>query len=114
MPHESVSVDLDAGTAVLQVGDLHMKDYFTLENAVLENGRRPRPATVSYVVRWTAKGVPSAFDNPDQHFRGTFRSASAQMEWTAQTPDYDFRSSPLATSTTDGAQLGHESNGSFY
>jgi hypothetical protein len=36
------------------------------------------------------------------------------MEWSARTVDFDFQSAPLATSTTDAAQLGAESNGSYY
>ena len=109
-----MSVDLGAGTAVLEVSDLHQKDYFTLENALLGGGPSPRPAVVSYVVRWTAHGAVHEFDNPDQQFRGSFRDATAQMEWSARTPNYDFRSAPLATSTTDAAELGQESNGSYY
>jgi hypothetical protein len=36
------------------------------------------------------------------------------MEWSARSVDFDFSSAPLDTSTTDAAQLGEESNGSYY
>jgi hypothetical protein len=36
------------------------------------------------------------------------------MVWSARTTDFDFVSAPIATSTTDAAQLGRERNGSFY
>jgi hypothetical protein len=36
------------------------------------------------------------------------------MEGSARTVDFEFVSAPLATSTTDAAQLGSERNGAFY
>jgi hypothetical protein len=36
------------------------------------------------------------------------------MEWSARTVDFDFVSAPIATSTTDGAELGAGRNGAFY
>jgi hypothetical protein len=36
------------------------------------------------------------------------------MEWSARTVDFDCVSAPAATSTTDAAQLGSETNGTFY
>ena len=98
----------------MEVRDLHMKDYFDLVNAVIGGGAHPVPSIVSYKVEWTAAGPVNAFDNPAQQFRGQFRDAVAQMEWSARTPDFDFVSAPLATSTTDAAELGFENNGSFY
>jgi hypothetical protein len=113
-PPENVRVDLDDGRAVVDVRGVHMKDYFDLENATVGGGPRPAPSVVSYRVEWTAAGANNAVDNPAQLFRGDFRNATAQMEWSARTPDYDFVSAPLATSLTDAAQLGVERNGSFY
>ena len=83
-------------------------------NAVVGGGPRPVPSIVSYRVEWTATGSTSPVDNAVQQFRGEFRNAVAQMAWSARTPDFDFVSAPLASSTTDAAQLGSESNGSFY
>jgi hypothetical protein len=111
---DQVAVDLTSGRATMEVRNLHMKDFFDLENATVGGGEPPRPAVVSYRVEWTAAGPVNAFDNIAQQFRGQFRNAGAQMEWSARTPDFDFVSAPLATSTTDAAQLGFERNGSFY
>lgn len=111
---ESVRVDLGAGTALYELRDAHPKDYITFENAILGNGPSPRPAVVSFKVQWTAIGPEQNFDNPAQKYRATMRNASAQMEWSARSDDYEFQSAPLASSTTDAAQLGQESNGSFY
>jgi len=91
-----------------------MKDYTDLVNALVGGGPRPVPGVVSYRVEWTATGASSEFDNAAQQFRGTFRSASARMEWSARTVDFEFLSAPLATSASDSAQLGSESNGAFY
>ena len=98
----------------MEVRNLHMKDFFDLLNATVGRGEPPRPAVVSYRVEWTAAGPVNAFDNVAQQFRGLFRNAAAQMEWSARTPDFDFVSAPIGTSTTDAAQLGFERNGSFY
>jgi len=113
-PADSVQVNLNAGTATLELDLEHMKDFFNLENALVGGGARPNPAIVSFKVQWTSVGPAIQFDNAAQSFRGTFRNAMAQMEWTARSGDFEFESAPLATSTTDAAELGQESNGSFY
>lgn len=114
MPDDRVRVDLSTGRAVVEVRDLHMKDYIDIVNAVIGGGPPPVPSVVSYRVEWNAAGAVSTFDNAAQQFRGAFRAADARMAWTARTPDFDFVSAPLATSTTDAAQLGSERNGAFY
>jgi hypothetical protein len=112
--HDTVLVDLSAGRATLQVRDLTTKDFVDFENACLGNGPRPRPGKVSYVVRWTARGPVNVYDNPSQRYRASMRDATAQMEWTARTPDFEFQSAPLSTSASDYAELGFEQNGAYY
>jgi hypothetical protein len=115
LPADTVDVDLDAGTATLEVHDLHVTDDYTFENSVLHNlGRPSTPAVVSFRVVWTATGGVNVFDNAAQQFRGEFRNASAQMEYSARAGKFEFQSDPLASSTTVAAELGRESNGSFY
>ncbi len=112
---DSVQVDLNAGTATFEVKNIRQKDYFDFENALVGKGATPRQGEVSFKVQWTAHGAVNHFDNPSQKFRGDFRTASAQMEWSGRSGDFDFQSDPLATSTDAGAsQIGYESNGSFY
>ena len=91
-----------------------MKDYIDIVNAVVGGGPRPVPSVVSYRVEWSATGGVNEFDNVAQQFRGEFRNASARMEWSARTVDFDFVSAPITASTTDAAQLGSERNGAFY
>ena len=111
---DSVDVDLGAGSATLQVSDIPQKDFSDFENAILRNGPTPRPGQVSFRVEWTASGPAADFDNAAQQFRGRFSPAVALMEWSGRSGDYEFQSAPLAESITMAAQLGAESNGSFY
>lgn len=111
---DNVDVDLGAGTASLDVTDLQQKDFFDFENAMLGNGDTPRQGRVSFRVEWTAYEDAVDVDNPDQEYRGTVRPALAQMEWSGRSGDFEFQSAPLSTSTTDAAQLGTGSNGSYY
>ena len=110
----TVQVDLAAGTAVLEVHDLHIKDYLDFENSITSYLGQPVPSIVSFKVRWTASGAVNHFNNAAQKFRGTFRNATAQIEYSIRTVDFDIESGPLASSTTFVAQVGQESNGSFY
>ena len=93
---------------------MHMPNFHDFENSILGNGATPTPAIVSFTVRWTAEGDVTQFDNPEQHYRGDMRIATAQMDWTARSGIYDYASAPMATSAQDFAQIGQESNGSFY
>jgi hypothetical protein len=62
---EDVQVSLTAGTATLEVHDIHVKDYFDLENALIGGGNNPRPAIVSFKVVWTATGGPINIDKSE-------------------------------------------------
>ena len=94
--------------------DIHLKDYFDLENALVGGGPHPVPAVVSFEVQWNAFGAVNAIDNAALQFRGDFRNAVAKMEFSGRAGDFDFQSAPLVSSTTVAAELGRESNGSFY
>ncbi len=109
-----IDVDLAAGTATFRGTNMHMPDFHDFENAVLGNGETPTPAIVSFTVEWTAAGAVMNFENTDQQYRGDMRAATAQMEWTARSGIYEYASAQLATSTTEFAQIGEESNGSFF
>jgi hypothetical protein len=111
---DSVVVDLDAGTATLEVHDLRQKDYFDFENAILGNGATPKMGLVSFKVQWSEPVSRDSFDNPSQQFRGDFSFGIARMDWTGRSGQFEFRSGPLEESVSDVAQVGFESNGSFY
>jgi hypothetical protein len=111
---DSVQVDLDAGTASLEVHNLPQKDYHDFENAILANGDKPRMGMVSFRVEWTAESDVQQYDLAEQRYRGDMRFSAAQMAWTGSVGDYVFESAPIGTSAADFAQLGYESNGFFY
>jgi hypothetical protein len=91
-----------------------MKDYGDFQNSLTGYAGQPVPSILSFKVQWTATGAVNNFDNAAQKFRGTFRNATAQMEFTARAGDLDITSAPLAQSTTVAAEVGEEKNGSFY
>lgn len=93
---------------------MHMPDFHDFENAILGNGETPTPAVVSFTVEWTATGTVDHFNNPDQQYRGDMRAATAQMDWTARSGIYEYTSAPSAESESAAAQIGEESNGSFF
>jgi hypothetical protein len=96
------------------VHNLHLQDYFTLENALTGNIGEPTHAVMSFKVVWHATGSVNHYDNLAQQFRGDFREASGQIEYSGRAGHFAFQSAPLASSTTRAAELGQESNGSFY
>jgi hypothetical protein len=116
-----VGLGAGGGTATFRGRNMHMPDFHDFENAILGNGAQPSPAVVSFTVRWTASGDVVSFDNVPQHYRGEMWTAvnpeatvTAQMEWSALSGNYEYRSTPLADSRSDFAQIGTESNGSFF
>ncbi len=118
---DSVRANLNQGRAVLEVEQVNVKDFFNFENAIIGPPSNRRAAKVSFKVVWEATGPVNQWnsadwvDNPANHlFRGEFRDAVAKMNWSARSGDFEFRSDPIGTSTTDAAELGRESNGSFY
>ena len=116
IPDDSVHVHPGSGTATYEVQRAPMKDYHDGANAFVGGGPKPVPGYVSFKVEWTASGLPVSVNNPAQKYRSVFRNATAQMEWSARSVDYEFQSGPLSESDsgTGNAQIGVESNGSFY
>src|SRR5205809_7541401 len=91
-------------------------DYGKIENALF--GGQPRtPGKVSFRVVWNGVNERVNIRNTDPvygGFAGEFVRNTAQMEWTAVTDTYTFKSAPLATSSSGFAELGHERNGKFF
>jgi hypothetical protein len=113
VPAESVSVDLASGAATLEVRDIQLKDYGDIGNALVGGGPQPVPASVSLKVVWNCTESVE-FNNAAQTFRGSFKTGSARMVWSARIRDRDYQSGVIGTSSSDFAELGHEENGSFY
>ncbi len=47
-------------------------------------------------------------------FTGRFRLADAQIEWSAQAPNFHFQSDPASTTVNVKAVIGRERNGVFF
>lgn len=92
-----------------------MPDNFTFQNALLGDGPNPAKSVVSFKVTWEASGPAVVTDIPSKPFHGEHAPAVGQMEWSARSGDYLFKSHPIGTSSSpSGALLGWERNGSMY
>lgn len=112
IPDDSVEVHPGAGSATYRVRDLSIADYVNFDGSF--NNGPSTPATVSFEVRWS--GVDQRLNIKDDaaRFGGEFVRGRAQMEWSAVVGDLEFRSDPLAASSSDFASLGTERNGTFF
>jgi hypothetical protein len=111
LPAKSVYANPGAGIAILEAHDVHIQDFGNFANAL--SGASGVPATVSFKVQWSGVDERVSVKNPLNGFAGEFTRGNAQMEWSAVVGDYSFVSAPLATSSSEFAELGTERNGSF-
>lgn len=114
IPEDAIRVRLGKGRASLEVDDVHIFDYGSLQNAVFGGGPAPIPGSVSFLVNWSGVNERLAIRNEAEGFVGEYIRNTAQMEWTATVGDLQFVSAPLSTSSSTFAEIGHESNGSFF
>jgi len=109
-----VTVDLEDGKARMSATDLHVRDFFTIPNALF---RFLKPAsvaaTVSFDIRWMGPAThPSAVTSPPGSTGRVFKSP-ATMTWSATSASgFSFKSNPSGTTSAFG-QLGHVRNGIF-
>jgi len=106
-----LDVDLEDGTATLEVDDLDEEDYHNLANA-LHDGPSD-PASVSFAMRWTGIGESFRMSDPVHGFRGRFRLSTVKIEWSAKAPDFEFVSDPANSTVNVKAVIGRERNGVF-
>ena len=107
-----LNVDLERGTAKLDLADLDEEDYHNLANAL--NDGPSEAATVSYKMRWTATAPAMQVTDAVHGFTGRFRISTVDIEWTAQTPTFEFVSDPANTSRNVRSVIGRERNGVFF
>ena len=113
----AVNVNLGRGLATMQAANVEIEDYGTIGNAL--SGGPGIPGTVSFTVVWSGVMQRINIRNTDSPlvgggFAGEFVRGVAQMAWTATVGDLMFASDPLATSSSDFAEIGHERNGVFF
>lgn len=115
VPDDSVTVDLHKGRAEFSLRDAHIPDFHDFVNAV-SGGGTTTPGVVSFRVTWETVGYSTVFDDPGRPLFRNTAPAIARMEWTGRSGEFEFRSHPIATSSSEanGALLGEERNGSQY
>ena len=128
IPEDSVEVDLDAATAVLQLEDVcKVFDAFTVPNSL--NTLHPLGFVSGLIrslrIQWSGISRNWTFNNGST-FRGSFiQNLTAPIAVTVTTPatkspftpspqdGFEFTSDPMTT-VTNWAQIGHENNGALY
>jgi hypothetical protein len=114
LPIDAISVSLGAGSAVMQARNLQMLDFHDFGNSLFGGGVPPTPATISFSVEWSGVGQRAHVVNSDTNSTGEYVRNSAQMEWTANSGDYEYISAAASTSASDFAEIGEERNGVFF
>ena len=109
LAEDALEVELDDGTATLEVRRQEIEDYHDVVNA-LQDGPEV-PATVSFKVEWG--GAASPFSASDSTFRFNGLKTEAMIAWTGSEAGFSFRSDPAHTSTTNYAIIGREHSGVF-
>lgn len=111
IPASGLQVSHDGSFAAVEVTDY----------SVIDEPKFPMPgpmyaARVSLRARWHAFGSVLAHSDPMGKYRVRFRTANAQIEFTATVPSlgFTFRSAPIGTSESLFAMLGHDQNGVFF
>lgn len=104
VPPESLTIDLEAGTATLLLEDLVLPDAV---------GDAQEPATLSLLMQWSGASEARDEADPQNGFAGTYRECSATIAWTVAQVGFSFASDASATSVTRSAQLGRERTGIF-
>jgi hypothetical protein len=113
VPASAVDVDLDAGTARLQVTNLALKDYFTIANSLFGGGPSPINATVSFDVIWGGVTARAKIRDAAKGFAGEFAHTGATIAWSASESGFSFASNASGQAVAF-AEIGHERNGVFF
>lgn len=112
IPSNAVQVNLNEGTASLQVSGQHVRDFFNIPNS-LNNGHS-LAATVSYNIHWHGVKDRRHVHNSTLHVEGLFLDTLANIEWTGSNSSGFHFTSDEEGQTTVSAQIGHERNGVFF
>lgn len=101
----------------MEAEDLPVIEYGDFGNALF--GGTGTPATVSFTVQWRGPVQRVNIKNTDSPldgggFAGEFVRNVAKMEWSGTVGDVSYESDPLATSSSEFAEIGKERNGVFF
>lgn len=109
---DALNVDLQQGTASLELADLDEEDYHNLSNALHDGPSEP--AMVSFKMRWAQAADDMKVTDSVHGFTGRFRLTRVTIEWTAETPTFKFVSDSANTSNNVRSVIGRERNGVFF
>jgi hypothetical protein len=122
--HDGVEVDFENARARLRARDLDVFDDHDLANSLTQGLGLPTPpipgvfpvrATVSFDVEWEGAIAMAQIENNSQHFKGTFLSTGATINWSAEQPGFRFQSdTPPDPKANLVSVLGREKNGVFF
>jgi hypothetical protein len=112
LPPQSVVANPGAGKAVYKATNVEIRNFVDFNESL--SGQPGDPATVSFEVHWSGVGQRLNIHSEDANFGAEFVRGRAQMEWSAVVGDYHFKSDPLATSSSDFAEMGTMRNGTFF
>jgi hypothetical protein len=109
---DALDVDLEDGSASLELEDLDEEDYHNLHNALVDGPSDP--SSVTFDMRWHGIAEPMNVTDPVHRFTGRFRLCAVQIEWSATAPGFRFASDPASTTTNVRSVIGRERNGVFF
>jgi hypothetical protein len=121
IPNDAVRVNPEAGTAEVHVRNLHIDDYHTLPNGLIDGPNDP--ATVSIDGKWGGPVTRRvSVDNTSLGFAGTFAEEHASVTWSGRNDATGFhftanRGNFATTAALGGApfaEVGFERNGIFF
>jgi hypothetical protein len=118
IPASAVQVDINAGTARLQMTNVAVGDYTNFANALFGGGGPGLPgpfvpSTVSFDIRWFGVTAQRNVRNTDVGFAGNFMATDARADWSMARSGFTFHTSASGQNARS-ALIGHERNGSFF
>jgi hypothetical protein len=114
VPESAVDVQPGSGQARMQVGNLSLRDAFTVGNALFGGGPTPIAASASFDVRWLGGGDRDSAEDSTVDFVFKSVGGDAHIDWSAaNSAGFNFASSASGQETVFAA-VGKERNGVFF
>lgn len=112
VPPTGLSFSADGKTATLQMKGVPIIDQPRWPAMDAETTR----AFLDFKLVFVATAEAVKYEDPTRQYRFEGFKAIAQLEAVVSVPslDFTFKTDPLATSKSDFAVMGHESNGKYY
>lgn len=107
----TITADIDAGTASMNVSNLEVPDFFTVPNSLMGGGPDPVTAVVSFDIQWDQEIERYSLNNEELAYAGDFVDCVSTLSWTSENPDgFTYSADPFDSGY---AMIGTMRNGSF-